>query len=124
MFGLRIRKGSYRNVLLTKKYAIKFPIFSSWENFLRGILCNINEVKYSTINCQHLCPVLCSYLGSFVIVMPRVKVDCSEQTRNKFWSEIEKQPYSEREVYKNIVEWKTDSVGYLGEQIVAVDYGH
>ena len=125
MFGIKARRrGSYRNVLLTKKYAIKFPVFSSFEDFLRGILCNINEVKYSEINFKYLCPVLKSYLASIIIVMPIVNVDGSKETLERFWEDILEVPYSEQEMYKNIVEYKIDSIGYLNGRVVAVDYGH
>jgi len=73
---MRINKqGVTRIVLLTRKYAIKFPrINYGWKKFIEGICCNLSENEvYSITKSEWLCPVLFSF-GGFILIMPRIDI--------------------------------------------------
>jgi len=66
-------KGATRWVILTKKYAWKFPSFHSWKLFLCGLLSNMSEVVWNRIQHPSLCPIQWSVWGGFLNVMPRIE---------------------------------------------------
>jgi len=73
-----VNDGITRHVIVTRKYAIKFPRLNyGWYKFIAGILANLSE-KSTWEVCHHesLCPVLWGWAG-FILIMPRVQVDCS-----------------------------------------------
>ncbi|HEV7293114.1 MAG TPA: hypothetical protein VGN79_12415 [Devosia sp.] len=108
------RKGCNRWVLLTRRYAFKFPALSSWQDFLFGLLNNMNEARE-----HHLpgrCPILWSLPGGLLVVMPRVEI----------MNEVQFQQFDPgvfNTEYTLNVEHKPDSYGFLDGKIVAVDYG-
>lgn len=124
-------KGTTRYVFLTKKNAIKIPSLYSWRCFLNGLLSNMQEVEFSKMNDERLCPVKFYLFGWFMVVMPRCKEVSINEYKNVnisvFWpnSEEDYHPYNECERVKfNVpVENKRDSFGIYNGKIVAIDYG-
>lgn len=109
---MELRQGHSRTVIITRKWAFKFPSLRHWRGFLYGLLNNMAEVEWSGFN-QSFCPVRFSLPGGFLVVMPRcAPVDASysdemeEICLGHFW-----------------IEDKLDSFGILNGQVVAVDYG-
>lgn len=115
-----LRTGSTRAVLLTNKYAIKFPIgvlctdntfYGRMHGILRGWLANRTEYKWSSYGeFTFLCPIKYSFLFSFVVVMPRV----DPIPRDEFYN-ISPFNFS--------YEHKLDSYGLFNNKVVVVDYG-
>lgn len=109
------KRGITREVVLIGKYALKFPSIRSWWLFLEGLQCNMNEVSRETCS-DKFCPISMSIPGGFLVVMKR----CDPYTE---WTyEGMQQFYSSNECHA-FVENKQCSFGYLGDRLVAVDYG-
>ena len=114
---IELKYGTTRIVLLLGKYAIKFPAVNSWQNFLLGMVSNINESRLSKVvqlpGFPRFCPVLFSFPGGLFNVMPRTKPIDRESFFNMDMSWcMENGP----------IENKLDSFGMLGGEVVAVDY--
>lgn len=121
-----IRRGSSRTVLLTKRYAFKFPTFTSWKLFLYGLLANMQEKTFSGMQIPELAPVLFALPGGFLVVMPRVDVKSFEADDRFVYLDMFKAARAKsehRDILTNIVEQKVDSVGMWNGKVVAVDYG-
>lgn len=129
MFGWTLSKGTSRTVLLTKRYAIKFPALYSWEFFLRGLIDNMEELKWATYsreytNTAHLCPTLFGNMFGFYNVMCRVDpvVDV-----DKFWEDYH-DVLDEIKISKMVAvsfmesDAKPNNFGYLNGVLVKVDY--
>jgi len=124
--------GCTRFVILTKRYAIKVPQFKyEWKHFLLGLLANMQEVSFSTISDDRLCPVKFYVPGGWLLVMPRCEMISREVFFDlditRFWPN-NKEDYHpdntcERVEYNVPVENKQDSFGYYNGKIVAIDYG-
>jgi hypothetical protein len=110
------RRGANRLVILTKRYAFKFPTCRSWRDFLFGLLNNQTEARVGRSGREGVCPVLFAIPGGFLVVMPRV----ATLTRGEFVT-FDFQAFIER--HKLCVEAKPDSFGVHEDKIVAVDYG-
>jgi len=104
-------------VILTRKYAIKIPRFDyGWAQGLRGLLANMQEVEFSSLN-NKACPVLFHIFGGWLLVMPR----CEPLSDND-WNMIKSTCVGDWLPIP--VEYrKRDSFGILDGRIVAVDYG-
>src|ERR1019366_10644290 len=63
--------GVTRKVLLTNRYAFKVPNWTTWRQFLWGLLSNMQERAFSRLAWPILCPVLLSDPWGFLVVMPR-----------------------------------------------------
>lgn len=117
-----IRYGSARWVILTKRFAFKFPSLSSWRQFLLGLLANIRESEWHSHD-DRFCPIKLSISGGVLVVMPR----CEPLTEAEFatfdYDEFVSDKGREFSIV-NLVENKDDSFGRLGNKIVAVDYGN
>ncbi|MCF1610092.1 hypothetical protein LQ759_09385 [Serratia marcescens] len=113
--------GATRYVLIVCGYALKFPRISSWQSFLAGLLHNMNERVFSTMNIDLLCPVVASVPGGFLNVMPEclVSADCELL---RIWRNLAEQ-HEQSCVLLGIVEMKPNSIGLLKGRPVAVDYG-
>lgn len=114
------RRGITREVILTRRYAIKIPkLVYGWDKFLRGLLANMQETLFSRANFPELCPVIFSIPGGWLLVMPRVA-----PLSNAEWSEFDVETFCNRPDYLLPVERKQDSFGKLNGRIVAIDYGN
>jgi hypothetical protein len=111
--------GSARRVLLTKKWAFKFPNWETWQLFLCGLLANQEEAIWGRMGQAGVCPVRFSIPGGFLVVMPK----CSPIPEAWQWSVEEWEEFKTRKGYRINCECKGDSVGLLNGEVVAVDYG-
>ena len=75
---MKLVKGVTRYVILTKKWAIKFPSFYNWPLFLTGLLANMQERDWSGFN-DRLCPVKFCCWGGWFLVMPRCEPVAEEE---------------------------------------------
>lgn len=119
-----ILRGASRVVLLTGRYAIKFPActdwgWGRWYTFLCGLQANVQEARLFRVLSGHgdqrLCPILFSAPLGVLLVMPR----CRTLT----------QPLSDEEFQGFIngdctvpSENKADSFGWHQGRLVSVDY--
>lgn len=67
-----IHYGSTRAVVVTKRYAIKFPRLRNFDSFFKGLCSNEKERIYSSQAPDYFVPVLFAIPG-LVVVMPRCK---------------------------------------------------
>ena len=114
-----LKQGATRNVLLTKRTAIKIPRFVEWRLFLHGLLANMQEAAFWRF--QHstkLCPVLWSMPGGFLLVMAHA----TELSRDDF-AAFDFEGFVDAEGWLVPVEDKLDSFGWYQGRIVAIDYG-
>ena len=114
--------GTTRIVYFVGNYAIKIPVIGSWKHFLRGLLANMSESQFSSVeDFTGLCPVLFSLPGGFLNVMRRA-------------DPLPRETFAVENFYDNflaqnclpeggMVEDKLDSFGIIDGNIVAVDYG-
>lgn len=117
------KNGCTRFVVLIRRYAIKVPQFRyNWTHFLQGLLANIQEVRFSSVEDDRICPVKFHIPGGWMIIMPRCEPLSPEDFSNLDFSRFH--PNSrEEDVYNIPVEIKESSFGYYKGKIVAVDYG-
>lgn len=119
MINFRIAYGATRTVWLIGPWAFKFPSMVEWRLFLLGLLANMQERKFSETDWPELCPVLWSLPGGWLVVMRRAR----ELTRTEF-DQIDFVKWLDRGNYVIPAEPKMDSFGWIGGQLVAVDYGN
>lgn len=115
-----MKKGSTRYVFFIGNYAFKIPSLHGYTQFLWGLLANMQEVKFSKISSikDKLCPVVFYIPFGLMLVMPKVRV------LNQ--NEISKSELESFCLDKNCIipsEIKYDSFGYLGNKLVAIDFG-
>jgi len=133
--------GATRIVLVTKRWAIKFPTWRyGWRSFLRGLLANMQE--RSTWEAWHVwwrrehperefryCPIRWALPGGWLVVMPRVellKIDIADAPldtllcRNAFAAWVEELQRQEGLG----AEPKPESFGWYNNRLVAFDYGN
>ena len=117
---ISIKYGTTRIVFIVRDYAIKIPNFKIWKLFLLGLLGNMQEVTFTSLRSNKLCPVIFNIPGGFMNIMPKVK----ELSREEFFNFNYEQFCENDDAYiKNIVENKLDSFGWYKGSIVAIDYG-
>ena len=117
-------KGASRWVLCIGGYAIKFPSFYGYTNFLDGLECNYLELKnyryygkkgYYPI--EKLCPIIFHLPLGIIIVMKRAKPLSGIEFSNFNYENFIKTDNS------NIpAEKKPDSFGIINGKILAIDY--
>jgi hypothetical protein len=113
------REGSTRIVVLIGNLAIKAPRLSEWRLFLQGLLANMNEVRWSKSGLDGFAPVLWHLPGGFALAMKRAR----ELTDEEFLS-LDFDAWRDRGDYLIPVEPKSNSLGWIDGQIVAIDYGN
>lgn len=83
MRSINFYKGTTRWVFLIGKYAIKIPSLSSWKQFLKGLLANMQEREFSRMDKSSwhynlIADVYyCDFLG-FLLIMERADYTLSE----------------------------------------------
>jgi hypothetical protein len=122
----KVRKGSKRIVILTKKYAIKIPRFDDFEYFLAGALSNVTERRLCKEAPYYFCPILFSIPG-LLIVMPKVK------TLENGWPLVHAFMFDlfdpvnnrkpESQVARQYCEYAYSNYGMYKGKVVAIDYG-
>lgn len=124
------RNGISREVILTKRYAYKFPkLRYGWKQFLHGLLANMQERSFAKAGWPELCPVVWSIPGGWLIVMRRAEPISEDDWQVLGWESAHPrdvlEPWISRSSnYVIPAERKPDSFGWLDGQIVAVDYGN
>ena len=113
-----ILKGTTRTVWLTKKHAIKVPRLHAWENFLCGLLANLQERKFGRSELAGFCPVKTADPLGLLVVMPRC-----EPLSDSEWKAFDVDAFRNRDTHYVCAEDKQDSFGHLEGQIVAIDFG-
>lgn len=112
-----IRSGITRIAWLIGPYAIKVPnVRYGWGNFLRGLLSNMQEARFSPMSDTfHLAPVLFSLRGGWLNVQRRCAPLSDEQ-----WVLLE----GEGGRWKDFeCDFKRDNFGFLKGRVVLLDYG-
>ncbi len=112
--------GASRHVLLTRRYAFKFPNFRwGWRPFLNGLLANLQEREFGATKWPELCPITFSIPGGWLVVMRRAEMLTDDE-----WATFDAKKFCEgNDDYCVPAEYKRDSFGKLDGRIVAVDFG-
>lgn len=120
MFELKT-DGVTRTVVLTKRWAFKFPAVHRlrWSCFLMGLLGNMQERSFTRLSDVRLMPVVFSLWGGFMVVMPRAEELTEEQFGDFEYREWAGAPVP----LVSLVEDKRSSFGWFEGRVVAVDYG-
>jgi hypothetical protein len=113
------RTGCTRIVFLVGRYAIKLPCAQEWRLFLQGLLANMAEVCWSKAGLEGFAPVLWHLPGGFGLVMRRAR----ELTDEEFQS-LDFEAWRDRGDYIIPAEAKSNSLGWIDGEIVAIDYGN
>jgi len=118
---IQTRYGTTRTTILIGRFAIKIPATVQWNLFLKGLLGNLQEAKFSKVD-HRLCPVIFAMPLGFLNVMPR----CEMLSRDVFFA-LDYEAFTSESngifCLSDMVEKKLDSFGMLNGKIVAVDYG-
>lgn len=129
MFGLsfKTRYGSTRIVFIFDKFVIKVPYWKRWDQFLRGLIANLNETMLSRSypDSKYLVPVTWSMKGGWLLVMPRVR-DCPSPLVAAFMVDLFRGGNTEdQEVYevKQYCEYAVDNYGMYKGRPTCRDYG-
>ena len=116
---MRIEYGASRIVVLTKRFAFKFPrvhgknfAYGQLDSLCKGIMHNIREYEFSKMNNPYLCPIV-FHIRGLLNVMPKVPLLLEEDMIYFGFPD---------ELTSHIVEEKADSWGVLNGQLVAIDY--
>lgn len=121
---ITICEGASRLVIICYKWAIKVPNPRSYISFLAGLRANWIEVrnykfaKEGVFPIKKFCPILFNLPLGALIVMKKAKI-LTDQEFDLF----DCKNFCDLDGYLLPVEHKPDSFGFLGEQIVAVDFG-
>ena len=120
---MQIKKGSSRIVLIFGKFVIKIPNFSySYENFLHGILANIQENKFSGVHNVFTRILFYCPMGLFVIMKKANPID---DLSAKELEKILNKKYKKDDYFDFIMsDFKVDNFGYINGEIVKIDYGN
>lgn len=115
------RFGVTREVALNGNVAIKLPKLTyGWKMFLCGLLANMQEREFSTLQWPELCPVIFAIPGGWLIVMRRAR-----ELTDAEWAAFDAESFCKRPDGTLIpAEFKSDSFGKLDGKFVAVDYGN
>lgn len=116
---MQIRSGASRHVLLICEWAIKIPRLTSWRSFLWGLLANDQERMFSRFKgMSGLCPIVAACPLGFWVVMRRARPLSQSEFAEFDYDEFVRQSQT-----FDLVEFKRCSFGWVGNEIVAVDYG-
>ncbi len=127
IFGERWNhRGLTREVILTRRYAIKLPKLSrGWKLFRHGLRSNAQERDFARRGWKELCPVVFALPGGWLIVMRRARPLTDAE-----WEAFDAaafcggSPEHKLDQGRGIpVELKKHSFGVLDGRIVAVDHG-
>ena len=122
-----IKSGGTRWVLLTRKYAIKFPIPKTWRTFVQGMLSNMTEGQWKGFNNKHLCPIAYSNRFGHMIVMHKAEPVVDEKLfirdLQKLYDEVDSD--ENRTLDCDFFEYDAfpKNFGYYKGTLVKIDYG-
>ncbi len=113
--------GATRHVILIGRWAIKLPRLNhGWKGFLCGLMCNMQEAEFATLDDPRLCPVLGSIPGGWLVVMRRARVMTPAEFARLDWPHFVAGRPGQTVIP---AEHKADSFGWLDDRVVAIDYG-
>lgn len=121
------RTGGTRVVLITKKYAIKFPRFNSWKAFVQGMLSNMTEGQWKGFGNEHLCPIAYSNRFGLMVVMHKAESVEDEELFNrdlqKLCDDVDND--EDRTLDRDFFEYDAfpKNFGYYKGKLVKIDYG-
>lgn len=139
---MQFRRGVTREVILIGRVAVKLPSVRGWRFFLMGLLANLQEREFAATGWPELCPIFWSAPGGLLSIMPRCRPltpdDWIVFDHREFCSRSEhyaaanydsagghvNHMLAEPEGMVVPAENKQCSFGWLGDRIVAVDYGN
>jgi hypothetical protein len=120
---MKVYRGSYRVVVLAKRWAIKFPRPDGWRRLRDGLLANRLERRYFRAHpdCRLLCPVLLADPLGLFVVMPKARPLTDEE-----WIDLSP-PLGLIGLFTTEVEIipgeaKRSSLGVLDYRTVIIDY--
>lgn len=122
------RCGTKRFVLLIGGLAAKFPRVRNWSAGLRA---NRREIELSKQNWPALCPIYCHFGRGLCLVMPRTRPVTKTELDEKFPTEQDWCEFMDTGNYCSDPEFtpfflpgefKPCSYGWLGGQMVLIDY--
>lgn len=114
-----VRAGVTRHVILAGRFAFKFPAIWRWQTFLWGLLANMQERLFSKTEWPELAPVVFSDPLGLLLVMRRARVMTDEE-----FEKFDYYVFTHRGDGSVVpVEAKSDSFGWIADQVVAIDYG-
>ena len=121
---IKINSGATRFVYLFKRIVIKLPRWSSYTDFLLGLISNYNEVKIWKTrhknNCSDkLAPIL-FYLPFGLLIIMKKAIMLNNFNAKEFSYKLYPDNYTIE--YYFPVENKIDSFGIINNKIVAIDY--
>ncbi len=119
-------RGRTRNVLLVGRYAVKFPIFSSYRKFLYSLLGNHFEWHHRKVSKEFQAPIWFYIPGGLLLVMARCEpLDVEAEASEIIMFDLLKKALAQgEEGFLDIVEISTENYGYYQGRWVAFDYGH
>ena len=118
MFNVQRKFGATRNALLIGNIVIKVPRFRSWKTFLNGILANLTEREFSTMNSPYLAKVYYADIFGLMLIMERADKVLRNTTKNTnaFFEKCEEEGLP--------VDWNPWNIGVFGKDWKLIDYGN
>lgn len=117
----QLKHGADRMALIIGGVVLKLPTLSSWKGFLCGLMANMQESSYSDSS-PKFCPVKLAVPGGFLNVMAYARPLTDEE-----WVALDKTAFDKfrrsTAGFYLPCEYKRNSLGYIGEKLVIVDYG-
>lgn len=117
----KIMRGSSRiAIILWGIYVLKIPNFSSYIQFLYGMISNLQEKNFSSCGWTQLCPIIIAGKSGLWAIMPYARPLTDDE-----WQTFNYDAFMAQDEYLVLipVEKKRDSFGVLYGKVVAVDYG-
>lgn len=128
---MTIHAGATRTVIVTKRFAWKFPRFYrkgrvfQWSQFLQGMLANLQERYWARFKYPQLCPIYFADPLGLLVVMPRC------EAMSPYTASTRAMPDEDFEVFSSIgegegcvpIENVVCNFGFLNGQLVSFDYG-
>lgn len=114
-----VARGSTRIVLLIGHLAFKLPNVAEWRLFLQGLLANMQERLFARTGWPELCPVLWADPIGLLVIMRRARPLTKSEFAAINWAD-----FCQNENYVIPAEHKIDSFGWVGDRLVAIDYGN
>ena len=121
MFGISIKCGAHRLVLLTKGHALKIPRASALRDALRGNRSERNIWKNATLDARLcLCPIVWGDWCGFVVLMPHARCLTDEEYDELCRKDLETitNPF----LPDHNTDFKRSNYGVYKGRIVKIDY--
>ena len=133
---LRVKCGSRRLVVLTNHQVFKFPLVTSWVQFIRGVTENLEERywwsadgsrkrnpkrKWDGFRAENLAEIFWADRFGLLVIMERVDTESRPLTYNQDYEALVARTLN----FKFADDVKPENVGYTqGGRLVYCDYGY